>query len=295
MAKLKVFDGNDWVEVEIQVDIEFAHKISFSNITIGGTNYSGFIWMISKSPKPISIPSTDSASARLSAFNKLLTDGIFATGTYYNKGSLINASVIYSYTPSTKILSTALSSPANSLDLSSATAIGSMTDSVIIYSPVEATRISTESGGGSYVTYGRFLMSNGSGGVSYRSTTLYEHNIRIYYSTSNFSVTFKFITTSSSAYTYSTLTYALYNNGFTSNSTVCSANGVYGTSTALNMITGVYGYSNNSYKYLYFRYIPLVSYSSSTATINNTVSSESYTYITLTSSFTVQDKVVTLV
>ena len=124
--------------------------------------------------------------------------------------------------------------------------------------------------------------------------THYEHNIRVYYSTGNFSVTFKFIDTNSAAYTYSTLTKALYDRGFASSTTVCSANGVYGTSSAQNLILGVYGYNSSSAYRLYFRYLPLVSYSSSTATINNTVSGETTTYLTLTSSYTIQDKVRTL-
>ena len=133
---------------------------------------------------------------------------------------------------------------------------------------------------------------------SVTNPTYYEHNIRVAYSSSNFVITFKVITTDSTAYTYSTLTksngYGLYALGFTSGTTVCSATGFYGTASAQNLIIGVYGYNSTSTYRLYFRYLPLVSYSSSTATINNTTSGETTTYITLTSSFSVTDYVRTL-
>lgn len=126
---------------------------------------------------------------------------------------------------------------------------------------------------------------------------LYEHNIRIYYSTNNFTVTFKLITDSATAYTYSTLTTSnnkgLYALGFTGSTTVCPACGFYGSSSAQNLIVGVYGYNSTSAYRLYFKYLPLVSYSSPTATINNTVA-DSATYFTLNSSYTVQDVVRTL-
>lgn len=135
-------------------------------------------------------------------------------------------------------------------------------------------------------------------GIVTSAAKRYEHNIRVYYSSSNISVTFKIINGKSDAYTYSTLTvsnnHGLYASGFTSGTTVCPACGLYTSSSVQGLITGVYGYNSTGTYRLYFRYTPLVSYSSSTATINNTVSGETTTYVTLTSSFTINDVVRTI-
>lgn len=131
-------------------------------------------------------------------------------------------------------------------------------------------------------------------GIVTSAAKRYEHNIRIYYASSNFGISFKIINAKSDAYTYSTLTvsnnYGLYAMGFTSDTKVCPASGFYGTSSNQNLVIGVYGYNSTSTYRLYFRYSTLVTYSSSTATINNAIS-ESTTYLTLTSSFTINDVV----
>lgn len=138
------------------------------------------------------------------------------------------------------------------------------------------------------------------------SKKLYEHNIKIYYATYNFIVTFKFINNDSTEYCYDgttspvktgykELAKALYNAGYTSQTTLCTANGIWGiTNGSQNLIIGVYGYNNNTNDIrLYFRYVSLVTYSSGTATINTSIN-ENGTYYALSNSFTIKDKVRTL-
>lgn len=136
---------------------------------------------------------------------------------------------------------------------------------------------------------------------------LYEHNIKIYYATYNIILTFKFINNDSTEYCYDgttspaktgykELAKALYNAGYTSETTLCSANGIWGiTNGSQNLIIGVYGYNNNTNDIrLYFRYVSLVTYSSGTTATINTSISENGTYYALSNSFTIKDKVRTL-
>ena len=249
-------------------------------ITASGTSCTLTFTVYSYDTTKYSIMTASDFSSKI--VNELLANAIIdsshtITGTVNISGT---SYTISSYNKSTKTLTLSNSS---TLNLSTITSAYFYTYPYMAYVGCDTSNLRTFSTAGYYFTAG----TNGS--ISAKG--LYEHNVRIYNSSSNFSVTFKFTDNYSSAYTYTTISYYLYNRGFTGNTVVCPANGVYGTSSALNLITGVYGYSNSSYYWLYFRYIPLVSYSSSTATINNTVSGESSTSITLTSSFTVQDKV----
>ena len=124
---------------------------------------------------------------------------------------------------------------------------------------------------------------------------LYEHNVSVRYSTHGISVTFKFITNSSTSLTYATLVKTLYDRGYISNTTVCPACGFYGNSNMTALVNGVYGYNSTSDFYLGFRYIPLVSYDSTTGASTIRVSpDDKSTSVTLSSSYTIEDKVITI-
>ena len=116
--------------------------------------------------------------------------------------------------------------------------------------------------------------------ISSLITGKYEHNIRVYNSSSNISVTFKFINSENTTYGYSTLCSKLYYAQFQNANQTCNATGIYVTGGNSYLIIGVYGSSSGNK--LYIRYLP----------ISGSVSSETTTYITLTSSFTVQDKAI---
>lgn len=261
-------------------ELPIIKQMGMGPITANGTSCTLNFTVYSYDPVKYSVTTASDFSSKI--VNGLLANAVIDSS--HTISGTVNISgtsyTISSYNKSTKTLTLSNNS---TLNLSTITSAYFYTYPYMADLGCDTNNLRTTSTTGYYFTAG----TNGSVGAK----GLYEHNVRIYYSSSNFSVTFKFVDNYSSAYTYTTISYYLYNRGFTGPTTVCPANGVYGTSTGLNLITGVFGYSSSSYYYLYFRYIPLVSYSSSTATINNTVSGESPTSITLTSSFTVQDKV----
>ena len=135
-------------------------------------------------------------------------------------------------------------------------------------------------------------------GIVTSAAKRYEHNIRITGNATDsasvtryISLTLQITNAKSDAYTYSTITgsgsYSLYSLGHTSGTTVHAACGVTATSTLQGIITGVYG--STTANRLYIRYIPLVTYSSSTAYIKNNTSDETTVYLPLSSSFTFND------
>ena len=110
-------------------------------------------------------------------------------------------------------------------------------------------------------------------------STKYRHNFYIQSGTS-FIATFSIITNSATPITtIADLRTALHNNGFTSNSSLCPAQGQYYTSGFTRLIIGVYSDSSTN---LGFKYITIASTSSSgTMTVFQAVSS-SYTTTTTT-------------
>ena len=111
-------------------------------------------------------------------------------------------------------------------------------------------------------------------------THKYMHNITVTYSTSIF-VTFSLVTNSSTKLnTYSALTQALYDAGFRGIDTLKPATGQVSASLKTRMVVGVYNSSSSGGKYLYYKYIDLISTSSTTATMNTSVSAAS-TYINI--------------
>lgn len=105
-------------------------------------------------------------------------------------------------------------------------------------------------------------------------TVRYRHNIQLVLSTT-FIATFSIITSSSAALKVDTLKEALYNNGFTSASRVCPAQGQYYISGKTSLVIGVY--CGSATGNLGFKYITIASTSNGTMTVNQTVSASATT------------------